>query len=321
MSAAKRPPRSFTLFSPAKLNLALQITGRGADGFHLLNTVFERISLADGLFFSPAEDSVIQLTCTNPAVPCDERNLVYKAAMAIREFTGVAKGARVHISKNIPVAAGLAGGSSNAATALLGFNRLWNLKLSRTVLLKLARQLGSDVAFFLYDTPFALGTGRGDKIRVLAVKPKFWHVLITAKQPLLTKEVYGVYAEKFLNARVSGRKANGCLSGVMPPLQSYSTGGFTTKRGDVSMLVRSLKVNDVPGAQRCLFNDLEGPIGVLRPGLLALKARIQQQAGAGVCFSGSGPSIFALTAGQAEAEGIASAFRKKYKQVFVVHTA
>lgn len=301
MLNTKESIKPFTLLSPAKLNLALGITGRQRDGFHTLNTIFERISLSDELTFSFAGGPDIRLSCTHTGVPVDKRNLVYKAAQALREATGVQAGARVHIVKNIPVAAGLAGGSSNAATALLGLNRLWRLNLSRAVLLRLAKRIGSDVAFFLHDASFAQGTGRGDKIKILPVKHRFWHVLITAKQPLLTKDVYGTYARDFLAADL--KSAN-----------------FTKKTSDVRMLVRSLKVNDIATVQAVLFNDLEGPIGVLRPGLLRLKARVSSAGGAGACFSGSGPSIFALTQTQAEAKGIAKLFRRSYKQVFVVHT-
>jgi 4-diphosphocytidyl-2-C-methyl-D-erythritol kinase len=300
MPKIKKSIKSFTLGAPAKLNLALQITGRRKDGFHTLNTVFERISLADRITFSPSGDNDIHIACSHPAIPLDGRNLVHKAALALRKATGVQKGARIFIQKNIPVAAGLAGGSSNAATALLGLNKLWDLGLSHSVLIKLAREIGSDVAFFLYDTPFAQGTDRGDKIKKLAVEHKFWHVLITAKQPLLTKDVYGVYAAKFL---------------------AVNRPGLTKKTADVTMLIRSLKMCDVTCARGLLFNDLEGPIGVLRPALLKLKSRLNKLAQGGVCFSGSGPSVFALTATRAEAEDIAKIFRRAYKQVFVVQTA
>jgi 4-diphosphocytidyl-2-C-methyl-D-erythritol kinase len=290
----------FTLKSPAKLNLALQVTGRDHDGFHTLNTLFERIDLADNLLFSPAEDGDIHISCTHPGVPCDERNLVHKAALILREAGGLRQGACVHIEKNIPVAAGLAGGSSNAATALLGLNRLWKCGFSRRQLIRLARRIGSDVAFFLYDAPLALGTGRGDRIRVLPVEHRFWHVLITAKQPLLTKDVYALYARQFWAARASG---------------------LTKKSADVTMLVRALKARNITRARELIFNDLEGPIGVLRPALLTLKHRVQKAAQGGVCFSGSGPSIFAVTPDEKEARRIAAIFRRTYDQVFVVRTS
>lgn len=299
MPKEKKTADKFVLASPAKLNLALQITGRRADGFHTLNTIFERISLADQISFSSVRDTEITLSCNHPAIPLDERNLVYKAALFLRQETGVIKGARVAIRKNIPVAAGLAGGSSNAAAALLGLNRLWQLNLSRQTLIRLARKIGSDVAFFLYDIPWGLGTDRGDKIRKLQIKERYWHVLITAKEPLLTKDVYGVYADQFLS--------------VNKPF-------LAQKSKRVKDLAGALKRGDVGKAQELLFNDLSGPIGVIRPALLKLKARVEKSALKGVCFSGSGPSIFALTASRAQAQKIAKEFKKSYDQVFVVET-
>lgn len=290
------PAWSFS--APAKLNLALAITGRRPDGFHDLSTVFERISLADTLVFSSVKDNTICITCTNPSVPVDARNLVFKAAELLRVGENVSAGALIHIEKRIPVAAGLAGGSSNAATALLGLNKLWALNLSRAALIRYARQVGSDVAFFLYDTPFALGSGRGDNIKVLPVRAKFWHVLITAKQPLLTKDVYAAYASFF-----SGK------------------GPLTKRERDVTMLLGFLKKGNIARLRDMLFNDLEGPIGRLRPSLLVLKKRLQKCVPHGVCFSGSGPSLFALTADKAEAEQAAAIFRRVYRQVFVVQTA
>ncbi len=295
------PPLTLTAY--AKVNLALKIVRRRPDGFHELRTVFERIDLADQLNFLPASSGKILLSCDHKNVPCDGRNLVYRAARLLIEKEGVSQGARIHIRKRIPVAAGLAGGSSDAATALLGLDRLWSLRLPRAKLLYYASLLGSDVAFFLHDRPFALGEGRGERITPLDVPHRFWHVLITPKAPLLTKDVYQLYARRFLNE--------------LSPAESR----LTRKSDDVTMLTRCLKKGSVAGIQRAVFNDLEGPIGLLRPGLLKLKARLQRITPCGVCFSGSGPSVFAVTQTRKDADRIAGPFRKIYQQVFVVRTA
>jgi 4-diphosphocytidyl-2-C-methyl-D-erythritol kinase len=294
------------LLSPAKLNLVLEVVGRRPDGFHDLRTVFERISLNDTLTFRPLREG-IRITCDQRSVPCDSQNLAWRAARLLQEEEGVRRGVWIDIQKRIPVAAGLAGGSSNAATTLLGLNRMWGLRLPQRKLIAYARRLGSDVAFFLHDCPFALGTGRGDRIRPLDIRGKFWHVLITPKVPLLTKDVYGAYAAFFARRRFPAGR----------------TGAARLTKGidNVTMLSRSLKKSDIAGAQRSLYNDLEGPIGRLRPGLLTLKEKLEEFQPGGVCFSGSGPSIFALTRDRAEAEGIAARFRRRYTQVFVVATA
>jgi 4-diphosphocytidyl-2-C-methyl-D-erythritol kinase len=294
------------LLSPAKLNLVLKVVGRRPDGYHDLRTLFERISLNDTLTFRPIK-SGIRITCDQRSVPCDQRNLAWRAARMLQEGEGVGRGVWIDIQKHIPVAAGLAGGSSNAATTLLGLNRVWGLELPKRKLIAYAKRLGSDVAFFLHDCSFALGTGRGDRIRPLDIRGKFWHVLITPKAPLLTKDVYGAYAAYFFRPTSSPGKRGAAR--------------LTKSIDNVSMLSRSLKMSDIAGAQRSLLNDLEGPIGRLRPELLTLKEKLEDFQPYGVCFSGSGPSLFALTRDRAEAESIAARFRRRYKQVFVVATA
>ncbi len=286
--------KPFTVFSYAKLNLALKVVGRRPDGFHELVTLFERIDLHDDLLFSSARDGEFVIACDDRRVPCDERNLVWKAARVLAEGEGVAMAARITIRKRIPVAAGLAGGSSNGAAALTGLNKLWDLKLSRKKLEAYAAKIGSDVAFFLYDTPFAMGTGRGEIVKPLAFKMRLWHFLVVPKAPLLTKDVYGCFA-RYADA-------------------------LTNPEGDVNIILRSLKNNDPVGVGRGLFNDLEAPILELKPHLGKLKARVARQDVFGVAFSGSGPSVFAVVASRKEAERLKNIFAKTYKQVFVVQT-
>ncbi|MEI8011275.1 MAG: 4-(cytidine 5'-diphospho)-2-C-methyl-D-erythritol kinase [Candidatus Omnitrophota bacterium] len=280
--------------SYAKLNLFLKVTGRRPDGFHELVTLFERIDLYDNLTFVPAPPGKIIITCDDRRVPCDARNLVYRVAVRLMEGEKVWRGARIHIAKRIPVAAGLAGGSSNAAAAITGLDRLWGLKLSLVKRLAYARAIGSDVAFFLYDTPFALGTGRGDIIKPLAVKAQLWHVLVVPRAPVLTKDVYGLFGKTA--ARLTKPDAN------------------------VSMIVRSLKQQDPGGVGRALVNDLEAPILALKPQLAQLKARLIRQMPLGVSFSGSGPTVFAVTASPEEALRIKNVFSRSYRQVFAART-
>ena len=284
----------FTIRSYAKLNLALKIVGKRSDGFHELVTLFERIDLHDDLTFSPAPEGKFSIACDDKRVPCDERNLVWKAARVLMDGEKVTQGAHVMIRKRIPVAAGLAGGSSNAAAALVGLNRLWKLKLSRAKLVSYAKRLGSDVAFFLHDVPFALGTGRGEVIKPLTFRAKLWHFLIVPKAPLLTKDVYGCYV-----------KARARL---------------TKPDGDVNIILRSLKKNDPAGVGAGLFNDLQAPILMLKPHLGKLKARVAKQGVLGVSFSGSGPSVFAVVGAKTDAEKLKKSFCKLYSQVFVVST-
>jgi 4-diphosphocytidyl-2-C-methyl-D-erythritol kinase len=285
--------KPFILPSHAKLNLSLTILGRRSDGFHELETLFERIDLHDDLTFSSAPAGVIKISCDDKRVPCDERNLVHKVAVMLMDGEQVKRGAVIAIRKRIPVAAGLAGGSSNAATTLLGLNKLWNLKLSRAKLVAYASKIGSDIAFFLYDTPFALGTGRGENVRPLDIKVRLWHFLVVPKAPVLTKDVYGCYARMHAGL---------------------------TKQGGDDTIIRSLKRNDPVAVGKALTNDLEAPILKLKPHLGKLKSRVGRQDVLGVSFSGSGPSVYAVVASEKEALRIKKVFSRTYSQVFAVRT-
>jgi len=138
--------------SPCKVNLLLNILGKRPDGFHEVETVMYPVPLFDRLTFSKA-GAGIELTCSNPELPCDSSNLVYRAAAAFREKAGVPDGVRIHLEKRIPMAAGLGGGSGNAASTLLGLNELFGSPLSHIELDLLARSLGSDVPFFSNANP------------------------------------------------------------------------------------------------------------------------------------------------------------------------
>ncbi len=151
--------------SPCKVNLLLNILGRRADGFHELETVLHPVRVFDRLRFAQAGQG-IHLSCTMPGLPTDARNLVYRAAALFLETAKIKAGVRVELEKNIPLAAGLGGGSGNAATTLLGLNELFGGPLSPEQLRLLATSLGSDVPFFLQSQP-ALATGRGERIEPL----------------------------------------------------------------------------------------------------------------------------------------------------------
>ena len=140
--------RRIRLSSPAKLNLFLKVLNKRPDGFHNISTVFERIDLSDEILLKLNPSGGIRIDCVHPQVPGGPKNLVYQAAKLLRDDFRVKEGVDIYIKKNIPVAAGLGGGSGNAATVLKGLNELWELRLSRPQLLSYARRLGSDVAFF-----------------------------------------------------------------------------------------------------------------------------------------------------------------------------
>ncbi|OGX26129.1 MAG: 4-(cytidine 5'-diphospho)-2-C-methyl-D-erythritol kinase [Omnitrophica WOR_2 bacterium RIFCSPHIGHO2_01_FULL_48_9] len=290
--------RSLTLRSPAKVNLFLKVINKRPDGYHNLVTLFERIDLCDELRFSLNSRGTIRLVCNDPQVPLGRKNLVYKVAQKLKEDFQVPHGITIHIKKRIPVAAGLAGGSSNAATTLLGLNKIWKLSLNREELVAYAKRIGADVAFFLYDSSWALGTERGDKIQPFSSKIKLWHVVVTPRLKMYSRVVF-----EGLSLKKGGR-----------------TNLLTKKRYNVNILRRLLGKNDLYYISQLLCNDLEARVFQLCPRLMKLKERIRELNTCGVSLSGSGPSIFCLTNSQKSAQHIRDVLKKRYRRVFVVRT-
>ncbi len=292
--------RRIRLSSPAKLNLFLKVLNKRPDGFHNIATVFERIDLCDEIRLKLNPSGVIRIDCAHPQVPRGPKNLVYQAAKLLRDDFQVKEGVDIYIKKNIPVAAGLGGGSSNAATVLKGLNELWKLRLSRSCLLSYARRLGSDVAFFLYDCPLALGTQRGDLIQKLDIKTKLWHVLIVPCVKVYSREAYGGL-------------------GLEPGLEA-SRKMLTKRNDDVSIFIHHLRGADVVQIGRGLVNDLERVVLLLFPHLGKLEQRLKSLDTKGIMISGSGPCVFAVTETQQQARDIQRILSRRFSRVFVAKT-
>ncbi len=302
---------ALVLSSPAKLNLYLDVLGRRPDGYHELITLFERISLADTLFIRRTRRRAIQVTCTDPTVPCDRRNLVYQAAAFLRRTYGVKEGMRIDIKKNIPVGAGLGGGSSNAATALLAMNRLFGLKISRAGLIEHANELGSDVAFFVLGRKWALGRGRGGDLTEIKVsgRLKFWHLLVVPKVSILTKEVYGALKRQ----GKGGRRGRG----------TGATFGLTKKGGGVNILLPYLKEKDISSLDRALYNRLTEVVLNSNTFVSEVYNSLHACNYGRVHMSGSGPTLFVLMRDYAEAQRVFYAVRRRFRdrcRVFLAST-
>ena len=221
--------QSLLLKSPAKLNLTLDVLGKRSDGFHELHTLFERISLADDIKLTLNSTGKINVRCLNLHVPKDHRNLAVKIAARLQADFKVKHGVTIDIKKNIPVAAGLAGGSSNGATVLMGLNRLWQLKLSKKQMQDYAAWLGSDVAFFLYDTSFAIGEGRGEQITPINTKTKLWHVLVTPRVKMLTKLVFAALAKAQVEAKLKLTNKKPSVNILLPFLYQGDPKGLSSR--------------------------------------------------------------------------------------------
>jgi 4-diphosphocytidyl-2-C-methyl-D-erythritol kinase len=175
------------VWCPAKVNLYLRVVGRRPDGYHELVTVMQPLTLADALTVTLAGEG-ISLWCDRPELPQGEENLVWRAARQFQEETGLTMGVRLRLSKRIPVAAGLGGGSSDAAGALLALNELAGKPLSQDRLHRLASRLGADVPFFLGRGP-AVGRGTGTQLSAVTLLP-YWYLLVNPGVPLSTRWVY-----------------------------------------------------------------------------------------------------------------------------------
>ena len=264
---------SIQLFSPAKINLFLHVLGRRPDGFHNLETLFERIDLGDTITLKEIPEG-IRLKVSTSSIPSDEKNLAWKAARLLQERYQVARGVQIHLRKRIPVAAGLGGGSSNAATVLLGLNRLWKLRLTQKKLLELASELGSDVPFFILDTPLALGSGRGEILKkVSPPKRPIWHCLVKPSFGISTKEAYEGLPVKRLT----------------PP------------KADVRMLLHSIYQGDSRRVSGLLTNSLEVYLNNRVTTILKIKKELIRHGALGSLMSGSGSTVFGIFRSKMEA--------------------
>lgn len=179
---------TLTLPAPAKLNLFLHITGRRADGYHLLQSVFQFLDHGDVLHFLRRDDGVITLRPALPGVP-EDQNLIVRAARALQTASGCRLGADITLDKRLPMGGGIGGGSSDAATTLLGLNRLWGLDLSADRLAALGLQLGADVPVFVRGHA-AWAEGVGEQLRPLTQLPEPWYLVLVPDSHVATAEVF-----------------------------------------------------------------------------------------------------------------------------------
>jgi 4-diphosphocytidyl-2-C-methyl-D-erythritol kinase len=268
---------SISLKSPAKLNLFLEVVNKRPDNFHNIETVFERIDLFDHMLIekSPGPPSV---ECDSPDVPIDDSNLCLKAVRLAEQYAGKKLNVKIKLKKNIPAAAGLGGGSSNAAYTLTGINELFDLGLKETDIFKIGEQVGADVCFFLSNSPFAAGRGIGEKIERIETSASFWHVIVVPELKIPTKSVY-----EALDLSLTAKKRDAKI------IQNYIT------NKDIELL---------PSA---LYNRLEDIVLRKFNRVDKLKRVLGKFGLAGTALmSGSGPSVFCIHTDREEAMKVKS---------------
>jgi 4-diphosphocytidyl-2-C-methyl-D-erythritol kinase len=287
------------LNSYAKLNLYLEVLNRRQDNYHNLKTIFERIDLSDKIILKSRPDKKIKISSNLAVLPKDSSNLAYRSAKLLQDSFRINKGVDIKIIKRIPVGSGLGGGSSNAATVLLGLSKLWRLKLKPKELANFAGKIGSDVAFFIYGHPFALGLLRGEKIKPLKMlkRVRLWHILAVPKIRVLTSDIY--------------RKWDECPES-----------GLTRPKYGVKMLNLGLKRKDLSLIGKTLFNSLEAVTSGLYPRILDLKEKLSLRGVKSILMSGSGPAVFGIVSSRKEAVALSKRLKKEDRswQIFVTRT-
>ncbi len=261
LSKGSEKARRFELSAAAKVNLTLEVLRRRPDGYHEIATVMQAVDLSDRLALEEAD--AIEVLTSAPGVPTDERNLAYRAAAALRDASGVSRGVRITLDKRIPVAAGLGGGSTDAAATLVGLNRLWGLRWPAARLEELAVGLGMDVPFFLHGGA-ALATGRGEHLARLG-STSLGLVLVNPKFAVSTAEMYGR---------------------VTPAL--YTDGD---RARDAAKALRTHSPGRVAAS---LYNGLEPAARAAYPQIGQMHAALVAAGALGAVMSGSGPTVFGV---------------------------
>lgn len=273
--------------SACKINLLLNILGKRADGFHELETVMHPVSVHDDLRFM-RQGGGIQLTCSEPALPTDSTNLVHRAAAAFLKTAKINEGVRIHLDKKIPLAAGLGGGSGNAATTLLGMNDLFDRPLNDEQLVEIAAGLGSDVPFFLQSKP-ALATGRGERI-----EPLDFFAALRGVYLLLVYPGFGVSTAWVYQA--------------LPNFPEALNG----RPGRARQLISRLQSGGLAAASAAFYNALEAPVLKKYPVLALCQEFLRVNGALAALISGSGSTTFALVEGRAGAEALLEQFEARF---------
>jgi 4-diphosphocytidyl-2-C-methyl-D-erythritol kinase len=272
---------SIELLSPAKVNLRLEVLRKRGDGYHEIRTILQRISLCDRLRISLKRREGISIITDSARLPVDEGNLAYQAASCLLEEAETKAGMELHIQKKIPISSGLGGGSSDAASTLMGLNRILKLNFSKGRLMEIGARIGADIPFFILENT-AMATGIGEKLQPFDIRPHIWLVLVNPGWEVSTRWAY-----EGLNFTLTKRS----IHIKLPPFFS-----------------------DIGQVARILHNDLESVTIAAYPEIDGIKAELISQGALGSLMTGSGPTVFGLFSHNKEAE---SAYRKlnaKYRE-------
>ena len=280
---------SIQLKSRAKINLSIDVLGKRPDGYHLVEMIMQTIDLFDIIkIFSIEEDKII-IESNSKDIPLDSKNIVYKAADLIKNHCNIRKGIKIYIEKNIPIAAGMAGGSSNAAAVLVGLNKLWNLNLSKDELKVLGLKLGADVPFCI-EGEASLAENIGEKLTKIDGLSQDAFVLVCKPDLFVsTKEIYEEIDSKIIE-----------------------------KRPNNKLLIQLLKENNIEMLAKNMYNVLEEVTKEKYPVIKEIEKVMMENDALGSMMSGSGPTVFGIYDNKEQAENCKQILLESFKQVYVV---
>ncbi len=264
------------VLAPAKINLALDVLHKRDDGYHEVEMVMQTIDLWDTVNIELTSSGNIQLVCQHPEIPPDSGNLAWQAAELMCRHADYTGGVKILLDKKIPVAAGLAGGSANAAAVIRGLNKLLELGLTYSQMAKLGLQLGADVPFCIKGGT-ALARGIGEVLQGLLPPPPLWVILLTPGVSVSTGEVYNSFCPEQVKTRP-----------------------------DIARLIEALQESSVPKMTESMANVLESATFRKVPMLADLKRRALEKGALAALMSGSGPTVFALAADYQKAVAISN---------------
>lgn len=283
---------SIGLKSRAKINLSIDVLGKRQDGYHIVEMIMQTIDLYDNLKITQIEEDSIKIKSNSQDIPLNQDNIVYKAANILKEKFNIKKGIEISIQKKIPVAAGMAGGSSNAAAVLVGLNRIWDLGLNQLELKDIALQLGADVPFCITGGS-ALAQGIGEELTDIKGLNENIHILICKPNIFVsTKEVY----------------------------QSLDMNEIK-KRPDNQKLIDALQVNDVKYVSENMVNVLEEVTSSKYNEINQIERIIMDNKALGSMMSGSGPTVFGLFDNKEYAIRAKEELLQNYNQVYLVKSS
>ena len=277
--------------SYSKINLTLNILGKRRDGYHNIETIMQSINLTDRIFIKEEKEG-IKIKCSHPLVPIDTQSLTYRSAEKILNRYRIKKGVKIEIDKKIPLASGMAGGSANSASILVGINKLFALNLSNKDLREIGEELGMDVPFCIQNGT-AIAYHRGEKVTPLPpINPPMWIIIINPGFEIPTKWAYN----------------------------NIDLDQIKREKNNTKVMLKALKEVGLEEIAKNLFNSFEELIIKKYPEIGKIKDRLIEESALGALMSGSGPTVFGIAQNKEQALKIYKKLKSEYKSIWVVHT-